>query len=108
MMFISPPPPVDMVAVSYVRDDTYRFTVTNETSYGEWDPGINLYHGHLYAWGDRNVIVPPHGKWTVTIRFPADGKWSFGSVDSLAPGNADTEQGEFAQRWNHLNYVNVR
>jgi len=107
-MLISTPPPVDMVSVAYVRDETYRLTVTNETRYPEWDPGINLYQGRRFAWGDRNVVVPPHGKWTVTIKFPSEGKWSFGTVDSLAPGNADTEQGEFAARWNHLRYLYVR
>lgn len=110
-MLISLPPPVDMVAVSYVRDDTYRLTVTNETNYPEWDPGINLYHGELFAWGEvrnHNAIVPPHGKWTCTIKFAADGKWSFGTVDSLVPGNPDAAHSEYAERWNHLRTLYVR
>lgn len=96
-----------MVSVSYVRDDTYRLTVTNETSHAEDDPGINLYQGHRFAWADKNVIVPAHGRWTVTIHFPSDGRWSLGTVDSLKVGNPDSAYSEPALRWNHLTSIYV-
>lgn len=107
-MLISLPPPVDMVSVSYVRDDTYRLTVTNETGHAEDDPGIDLYRGRAFAFADHNAIVPAHGKWSVTIKFPADGKWSLGTVDSLVPGNPDSAYSEYALRWNHLASLYVR
>ena len=110
-MFIATlPPPVDMVAVAYVRDDTYKFTVTNETRYGEDSPCLTLLQGNRVAFGcTRNhVIVPSRGTWSVTVRFSSDGKWMISGVDSTLPGNADTELGEYAQRWNHLRYLYVR